>query len=254
MSSLQPALAWWCFARGGMTPEALVTTAAEIGYAGVELAPQEHWPAIAGAGLAIASAPAHQSLTDGLNRRENHNRIEREVHANLALAERWRIPVLICFSGNRKRLDDAIGAEQTAEGLRRVARAAEDAGITLALELLNSKVDHPDYQCDRTEWGVKVCEWVGSPSVKLLYDVYHMQIMEGDVIRTIERHHARIGHFHIAGNPGRHEPDATQELNYQAILRAIQATGYTGYVGMEFVPRDDPVAALAAAFQLLAAE
>ncbi len=254
MTSLKPAVAWWCFARGEMTPEALVTAAAEIGYAGVELAPQEHWPAISGAGLAIATAPAHQSLTDGLNRRENHDRIEREVHANLALAERWRIPVLICFSGNRNGLDDAIGAEQTAEGLRRIARAAEDGGVTLALELLNSKVDHPDYQCDRTAWGVKVCEWVDSPRVKLLYDVYHMQIMEGDVIRTIQRHHAHFGHYHIAGNPGRHEPDESQELNYPAILRAIRATGYVGYVGMEFVPRGDPIAALAASFQLLAAE
>ena len=245
-------VAWWCFAPERMTPEALVRAAADIGYAGIELADEEHWPRIVDAGLVIATARAHRSLEDGLNRRENHDRIEREIQANLALAERWRIPVLICFSGNRGGLDDEAGAERTGEGLRRVAGAAEDAGVTLALELLNSKVDHPDYQCDRTDWGVKVCEWVASPRVKLLYDVYHMQIMEGDVVRTIQRHHAHVGHYHVAGNPGRHEPDDTQELNYPAIFRAIRATGYAGYVGIEFIPRGDPVAALKAAHALAA--
>lgn len=251
MTSLKPSVAWWCFARGEMTPEALVKAVAGHGYAGVELAPQEHWSMITDAGLTVATAPAHASLVDGLNRPENHDRIEREIHASLALAQRWRTPVLICFSGNRGVLDDEAGAEQTAIGLRRVARAAEEANVTLALELLNSKVDHPDYQCDRTEWGVKVCEWVDSPCVKLLYDVYHMQIMEGDIIRTIQVHRGQIAHYHIAGNPGRQEPDDSQELNYPVILRAVRATGYDGYIGIEFVPRGDPIAALESAIQLL---
>ena len=252
MSDLRATVAWWGFERR-MAAKDLVRAAAGIGYAGIELAGEEHWPRIAEAGLVIATSRSHTTLEDGLNRRENHDRIEREIYANLERARRWQIPALICFSGNRAGLDDETGAEQTADGLRRVAGAAEDAGVTLVLELLNSRVDHPDYQCDRTAWGVKVCEWVASPAVKLLYDVYHMQIMEGDLIRTIDCHHALFGHYHVAGNPGRHEPDASQEIHYPAVYRAIRDTGYDGYVGMEFIPAGDPVAALRAAFDQLVA-
>jgi hydroxypyruvate isomerase len=133
--------------------------------------------------------------------------------------------------------------------LQRVAKAAEEAGVTLVLELLNSKVDHADYQCDRTAWGVEVCKAVNSPRVKLLYDIYHMQIMEGDVIRTIKDNIAYIGHFHTAGNPGRHELDENQELYYPAIARAIAATGYEGYIGQELMPVGDALAALEAAYK-----
>jgi hydroxypyruvate isomerase len=160
------------------------------------------------------------------------------------------IPNLICFSGRRAGLGDAEGAEITAEGLRRVAPAAEAAGVTLVLELLNSKIDHPDYQCDHTRWGAEVCRMVSSPRVKLLYDIYHMQVMEGDIIGTLRRHNDLIGHYHTAGVPGRHEIDGTQELNYPAILRAIAATGYSGYVGQEFLPQGDPGMALKAALDL----
>jgi len=211
---------------------------------------QEHWPLVREHGLAIAAINGHRSIEDGLNRRENHDRIEREIAANLELAARWGIPNLIVFSGNRGGLDDASGAEATAEGLRRVAGAAEDAGVTLALELLNSKVDHPGYQADRTAWGVRVCELVGSPRVKLLYDIYHMQVMEGDIIRTIQGNVAHIGHYHTAGNPGRNEIGDAQELHYPAIMRAILATRYAGYVGQEFIPAGDSVAALEEAFDL----
>jgi hydroxypyruvate isomerase len=122
--------------------------------------------------------------------------------------------------------------------------------VTLALELLNSKVDHPDYQCDHTAWGVEVCRLVNSPRVKLLYDIYHMQIMEGDIIRTIRQYHPYIAHYHTAGNPGRHELDESQELNYAPIVRALLETGYTGYLGQEFLPLGDPIAALKQAFDL----
>jgi hydroxypyruvate isomerase len=243
---MKTSVAWWCFERE-LGPERLVEAAVRGGYAGMELVPREDWPRVVVAGLTIAAVGGHVSLGDGLNRRENHDRIEGELVANLALAGEWGIPNLICFSGNRGGLDDAAGAENTAEGLRRVAKAAEEAGVTLVLELLNSRVDHPDYQCDRTEWGVRVCEWVDSPRVKLLYDVYHMQIMEGDLIRTIQTHHAQFGHYHIAGNPGRHEPDASQEINYPPIYRAIRETGFAGFIGMEFVASGEPVAALRAA-------
>src|SRR5581483_5913302 len=131
-------------------------------------------------------------------------------------AEKWHIPNVIVFSGNRAGLDDQTGAEITAEGLSRVARIAEDAGVTLTIELLNSKVNHPDYQCDRTAWGVQVCQMVNSPRVKLLYDIYHMQIMEGDVISTIRAYHPYFAHYHTAGVPGRHEIDESQELYYPA--------------------------------------
>jgi hydroxypyruvate isomerase len=247
---MKQAVAWWCLTPRALTPEQLVRAAAEIGYAGIELAEPEYWPLIREHGLTIVSTRGHESLTDGLNRRENHDRIEREVLANLKVAAQWGIPVLICFSGNRNGLADDLGAEITAAGLRRVAWAAEDAGVTLALELLNSKVNHPDYQCDHTAWGLRVCELVGSPRVKLLYDIYHMQVMEGDVMRTIRDHHAAFGHYHTAGNPGRNELDETQELNYRAIVRAIRETGYDGYIGQEFIPRGEPVAALRAAFDV----
>ncbi len=249
---MQQSLAWWCCTRVGMTPQEIVEAATAIGYAGVELASQEHWPLIAAAGLKIVAERGHASLEDGLNRRANHDRTEREIHANLDLAVKWGIPVLICFSGNRDGLDDAEGAKVTAAGLARVAEAAEQAGVTLALELLNSKVDHPGYQCDRTAWGLEVIRAVGSPRVRLLYDIYHMQIMEGDVIRTIREHHTAFGHYHTAGNPGRSDLDDAQELQYPAIVRAIAATGYDGYIGQEFIPKGDPVAALRHAFTVCA--
>jgi hydroxypyruvate isomerase len=237
-------LTWWSFADRGVAADELIRAVAAMGYDGIELAEEDLWPVIADAGLAIASHRGHGTIEDGLNRRENHNRIERELLASIELAQRWRIPTLICFSGNRDGLSDDEGIENTALGLSRVARAAEDAGVTLALELLNSRVDHPDYQCDRTAWGLAVIEHVASPRVKLLYDVYHMQIMEGDVIRTIQDNHDAFGHYHVAGNPGRHEPDRSQELWYPAIYRAISTTGFGGYVGMEFIPRGDPIASL----------
>ena len=248
MSQLKQSVSWWCFARAGLAPETLVRASAEIGYAGIELVGEEHWPLIVDHGLTIAAIPGHQSLTDGLNKRENHDRIEKELRDNLGKAVKWGIPNLICFSGNRQGLDDEQGIEITAEGLQRVAKAAEDAGVNIVLELLNSKVDHQDYQCDHTSWGVAVCQRVASPRVQLLYDIYHMQIMEGDLIRTIRQEHAHFGHYHTAGNPGRNDLDETQELNYPAIIRAIRDTGYEGFVGQEFIPQGEPLAALRAAF------
>ncbi len=250
MPPIKQSVSGWCFVPGLLTAEQLLRAAAETGYAGVELLPAEHWPAAREHELAIVSTQAHASISSGLNRREQHDRIEREILASLRLAEQWGIPNLICFSGERAGLPNAEGAEIAAEGLRRVAPAAEAAGVTLVLELLNSKVDHPDYQCDHTAWGVQVCRMVGSPRVKLLYDIYHMQIMEGNIIQTIRDHGALFGHYHTAGVPGRHEIDDTQELSYPAIVRAIAATGYDGYLGQEFVPTGDPLVALRSAFEI----
>jgi hydroxypyruvate isomerase len=251
MSPIKPTVAWWSFEQVGLTPDQLIEAVAGIGYAGIELAPQAEWAAIRERGLRIVCTRGHDDITNGLNDPTQHDRIEREILANLELAGQWDIPVLICFSGERKGLEDEAGAVNSADGLRRVAKAAEDAGVLLAIELLNSKVNHPDYQCDHTAWGVKVIEAVDSPAVKLLYDIYHMQVMEGDIIRTIQDNHQHFGHYHIAGNPGRNDPDASQEINYPPVLRAIEATGYTGYLGMEYTPKGDPVESLRAAYALL---
>ena len=250
MSSIKQSVSWWCFVRPGMTPQQLLRAAADIGYQAVELVEPEYWPLVKEYGLAIASINGGLSIEQGLNRREHHAQLTQKIRATIEQAAHWGIPNVIVFSGNRQGLADQTGAEITAEGLRHVAKAAEEAGVTLVLELLNSKVDHKDYQCDHTSWGVEVCRMVNSPRVKLLYDIYHMQIMEGDIIRTIEDHHAYFGHYHTAGNPGRHELDDTQELSYPPIVRAILKTGYEGYLGQEFVPRGDPIAGLKQAFDL----
>jgi len=245
---LRQAFSWWAFYCDGMDADALLAAAARIGYSGVEMPPESLWPAIHEHGLQIATIGGHSSLTNGLNRRENHDRIEVEIRANLEKAVANQIPALIVFSGNRAGIADADGFDATVEGLRRVIPLAEAAGVTLLLELLNSRVDHPNYEADHTEWGVRVSEAVASPRFRLLYDIYHMQVMEGDVIATIRRHATHIGHYHTAGVPGRHDLDDTQELNYPAIVRAILATGYAGYLGHEFIPKADRLAALTAAF------
>jgi hydroxypyruvate isomerase len=248
--AFKQSVAWWCFVPGKMTPEALIRAAADLGYAGIDLIPQEYWQLAKDHGQKVAVFNGHQSLTDGFNKRENKARLEKEIRASIEQAAQWGIPNVLCFSGNRSGISDTEGAEITAENLRAVAKIAEDAGVTLVLELLNSKVDHPDYQCDRTPWGVQVCQMVDSRRVKLLYDIYHMQIMEGDVIRTIREYHPYFGHYHTAGNPGRHELDDTQELNYPPIMRAIAETGFDGYVAQEFIPVGDPIAGLKQAFEV----
>ena len=250
MNKIKQSLSWWCFNRDGMEPGRFFKEAKKIGYPAVELLPRELWDTAREAGLVIATHGGHASLTDGLNRPENHERIVDEINQMLEWAVQYQIPNLIVFSGNRKGLSDEEGAVNTAEGLKRVAKAAETKGITLVLELLNSKVDHKDYQCDHTAWGVQVMKMVNSPRVKLLYDIYHMQIMEGDVIRTLRDNIGYIGHIHTAGNPGRHDIDDTQELNYPPIFRAIAESNFDGYVGHEFVPKGESIAAIRAAYKL----
>ena len=249
MDHIKQSISWWSFAQGDMTIQRMMRLAADIGYESIELVEQEHWQFIKDHGLTIASLKGQSSIEEGFNRREHHDHLEREVRANIALAAQWGIPNVIVFSGNRDGLDDKTGAEITAQGLKRLARTAQDEGVTLILELLNSKVDHPDYQADKTIWGVQVCQMVDSPAVKLLYDIYHMQVMEGDIIRTIREHHAYFGHYHTAGNPGRQELDERQELQYKPIIQAIAATGYKGYLGHEFIPTGDPEVALRQAFE-----
>ena len=249
MADLQQSLSWWCFKDLGVDAPDLIQAAAKIGYSGIELVEEVHWPAIVDAGLKIISMGGHDSIAEGLNRRENHPRIEKEIRGKIDLAVKWKVPVLICFSGNRHNGSDEEGISICAEGLARVAQHAEQAGVALAVELLNSKVDHQGYQCDHTAWGVQLCERVGSPAVGLLYDIYHMQIMEGDLIRTIRENHRHFPHYHTAGNPGRGPMDDVQEIHYPPIYRAIAETGYAGHIGHEFIPKGDPVTELRRAFE-----
>jgi hydroxypyruvate isomerase len=249
MGAISQSVTWWCYVPEKLAAAQFVEAVSEAGYAAVDLVPPDYWSLVSDSGLAISAITGHQPLEIGLNRVDLHDRLEDEIRENIEHARRLGVPNLICFSGNRKGLDDATGLEATAAGFARVAPAAEQAGVTLLLELLNSKVDHPDYQADHTAWGVQVCQAVSSPSVKLLYDVYHMQIMEGDIIRTIRSNHQFIGEYHTAGNPGRNELDQLQEIYYPPILQAIKETGYRGYIAHEFIPKGDPVTSLRATFQ-----
>tara|TARA_B100000902_G_scaffold387534_1_gene431820 strand:+ start:584 stop:1357 length:774 start_codon:yes stop_codon:yes gene_type:complete len=240
---------------GNFNQKTLIKEIAEIGYSAVEIwGRDEKFEELCDHtqeyGLTIASMIGHESLTDGLNNPNNHHRIEDELGKSIEIAVKSGISGLICFSGNRiAGLTESQALENTAKGLLRVAPYAERCGITLNIELLNSKIDHIGYQCDSTGWGLEIIKQVNSPNVKLLYDIYHMQIMEGDIIRTISENINAIGHFHTAGNPGRNELDDNQELNYSAICSTIAATDYKGFVGHEFRPRgDNIVGALKQAF------
>jgi hydroxypyruvate isomerase len=245
-----------CFGPFGRAagPEKAIAAAAEIGFASVEMLPEEHWPLVRDQGLDIAIISGHASLPDGLNNRANHGRIETELKESIDKAVEHGIPSLITFSGNREDRTDEEGFDNCVEGLLRVKGYAEDKGINLCMELLNSKVNHPDYQCDRTPWGVRLCQAVDSPRVRLLYDIYHMQIMEGDLIRTIQDHHEWIAHYHTAGNPGRKDLDDEQEIYYPAVMRAIATTGYGGYVGHEYSPKGDAIESMRASFATCSVE
>ena len=244
----EQSVSWWSFAAQA-DPVELLQTCKDIGYAAMEMVPPEMMQLTRDQGLKIATHMLHGSIPVGMNDPRNWDDIKRQSEASLKLAQQWEIPYLICFSGNREPgIDDELGAENSIKQLEVLARDAESAGKVLILELLNSKVNHPDYMCDRTAWGVQVVSAVDSPSARLLYDIYHMQVMEGDVIQTIRDYHQWFAHYHTAGVPGRNEIGETQELYYPAICRAIAETGFTDYVGQEFVPVGDWKAALRQAY------
>lgn len=200
------------------------------------------------AGLQVASMCGHRSIASGMNNPAEHDRIIVELRESFDIAARLNIPSLITFSGNRiEGMSEEQAIANCVACLERIAPYAEEKGINLNMELLNSKVNHPGYQADSTRFGAEICRRVNSPRVKLLYDIYHMQIMEGDVIRTIGENHQYYGHYHTAGNPGRHELDDRQELFYPAIAKAIAETGFDGYFAHEFIPTRDPMTSLAEA-------
>jgi hydroxypyruvate isomerase len=237
----------WPFSR--LPIPDLARAAKGMGIASVELLEPEEYALAQAAGVTCAVGYAKAGdprtrLTKGWNREAHHAWLVPGYEEGLRLAAAAGVPNLICFSGNREGLGDAEGLRASAAGLRQLMPAAERLGVTVIMELFNSKVDHPDYMCDSTRWGVDLVQAVGSPRFKLLYDIYHMQIMEGDVIRTIRQHHAHFAHYHTAGVPGRHEIDDTQELNYRAIARALAEVGFTGYLAQEFIPLRDPLTSL----------
>jgi hydroxypyruvate isomerase len=176
-------------------------------------------------------------IVKGWNDKQNHEQLIKGYTEVIPLVAKAGYKNLIAFSGNRNGMDDETGMRNSDEGLKKIMALAEKNNVTIIMELLNSRVDHPDYMCDKSAWGVELCKMVGSPNLKLLYDIYHMQIMEGDLIRTIKRDHQFIGHYHTAGNPGRNEIDETQEINYPAVVRAVLDTGYKGYFCQEFIPK-----------------
>jgi hydroxypyruvate isomerase len=240
----------WCYARVPL--DELCAAAKRMGLESVELLGEKEWDVPRRHGLTCAMANGPSTIPVGFNRPSEHDRLVAESERLLPLVAAAGLPNMIVFSGNRDGMSDGEGLEHCVRGLQRITPTAERLGVTVCMELLNSKVDHKDYMCDHTAWGAELVKRVGSPRFKLLYDIYHMQIMEGDVIRTIRDNFAHIGHFHTGGVPGRNEIDETQELHYPAIMRAIADLGYSGFVGQEFVPKRDPLASLAQGAQICA--
>ena len=233
----------WCY--GDIPLEKLAAACKEMGIESIELLNEKDWALVGKFGLKCAVGYATDwGIPKGFNREENHEKLIADYTSMIPKAAAAGVPNLICFSGNREGQDDNEGLIACANGLRKLTPIAEKYGVTIIMELLNS-YGHKDYQCDKTSWGAVLCEMVSSERFKLLYDIYHMQIMEGNIIDTIKKYHVHIGHYHTGGVPGRNELDETQELNYAAIMRAIVATGYKGFVGQEFVPTNpDKLASL----------
>jgi len=218
--------------------------AARLGAHGIDLVGPEAFPLLKKHGLIPTMVPGGSSIKAGINDKNNHPVIDPKMREAIKAAAAAGAPNVIVLAGDRKGLTDEAGLENSALFLNNIKGLAEEHGVTLCTELLNSKVNHPGYMCDHTAWGVELCKRVESPRVKLLYDIYHMQIMEGDVIRTIQQNIKYIGHFHTAGNPGRHQFDDTQELHYQGICRAIADLGYQGYLAHEYTPTKNPIETL----------
>jgi hydroxypyruvate isomerase len=238
----------WCYNK--IPLDDLARAAAGMGLKGIDLVGPNDWPTLKKYGLLATMTTGAGTIPDALNRKDLHEKLEKEFRENIPRAAENGLPNVITFSGNRRGMADGEAIENCVTLLNRVKGVAEQHGVTICLELLNSKIDHKDYQCDHTAWGVEVVKRVNSPRVKLLYDIYHMQIMEGDVIRTIRENIQWIAHFHTGGVPGRHEIDQTQELNYPPVIRAIIETGFTGYIAHEFVPTRDPLTSLREAIVL----
>jgi hydroxypyruvate isomerase len=240
---LKQSVSRWCYGKIPM-PQ-FCKAVADMGLTAIDLLGEADWPVVREFGLVCSmGSGGGGSIADGLNVRANHDRIVGGLERLMPKAKELQVPNLITFFGNRRGMSDEEATANCIDGLNRVKKAAEETGITICVELLNSKIDHKDYQGDRTRFGVEIVKAVGSPRVKLLYDIYHMQIMEGDLIRTIRDNWDYIAHFHTGGVPGRHELDGTQEVTWRAVATAIADLKFDGYFAHEFVPTRDPLTSL----------
>ena len=243
----------WCY--NALTVEELCKAVKKIGFSAIDLVGPKDWPTLQQYGVFSSMCNgAEINLTDGFADKTYHATLIKNYTELIPLVAKAGYKNLICFSGSRRGMDDETGLQNATEGLKQIIGLAEKEGVILQMELLNSRVDHKDYMCDRSSWGVELCKRVGSENFKLLYDIYHMQIDEGDVIRSIRNNHQYYGHYHTAGVPGRHELDENQELYYPAIMKAIMATGFKDYVAQEFIPtakeNKDKIAALKKAVKI----
>ena len=234
-SIIRQSVCRWTYSKFSL--DDLCIKAKQIGYQAIDLVGPKEWNVLKQHGMDSSMCNgAEISLTEGWNRPEYHNQLTKNYLEHIEYVHQAGYKNLICFSGNKKGMDDETGLKNCVTGLKKILGEAEKKGVVIQMELFNSKVNHPDYMCDRSSWGIELCKRIDSPNFKLLYDIYHMQISEGDIIRSIQQSHSYFGHYHTAGVPGRHEIDDSQELYYPAIMRAIAATGYTGYVAQEFIP------------------
>ncbi len=246
---LKQSVCRWCYSKTSL--DDLCQAAQHIGLKGIDLVNAPDWPTVTKYGLVPSMVQGNARIPDGFNRLENHDKLVSDLQELITLVAANKLPNVIAFSGNRKGMPDAEGLANCVTGLNRIKKFAEEKGVTVNLELLNSKVNHKDYMADHVAWGAEMCKKVDSPRVKLLYDIYHMQIMEGDIIRNIRDNYAYLGHFHTGGVPDRHELNDKQELNWRAVATAIADLGFQGYFAHEFVPiAPDPLQSLQQAYEL----
>lgn len=232
------------FGRSDLDFESKCREAARLGVYGIDLVGPEAFPVLKKYGLVPTMVPGGSGIKSGINDKKNHAEMDRRMRDAIKAAAGAGAPNVIALAGDRKGISDEEGLDNTVVFLSNIKGQAEDQGVTICMELLNSKVNHPGYMCDHTAWGVEACKRVNSPRIKLLYDIYHMQIMEGDIIRTIKSNFQYLGHFHTAGNPGRHEFDDTQEMNYTGICKAIADLGFQDSIAHEYTPTKDPLETL----------
>ena len=233
-----------CLRKARMDAEQTASLLTKMGVVGRDLVGRDDWPLLKKHGLVATMVSGAGSIRKGLNDKSMHPKFLDDFKNNIKAAAEYKWPNVICMAGDRKGISDEVGMDNCHTILKEAVKIAEDHEVTICMELLNSRVNHPGYMCDKSTWGFELCRRVDSLRFKMLYDIYHMQIMEGDLIATIRKNIKYIGHFHTAGVPGRHELNENQEIYYPAVMRAIVETGYTGYVAHEYTPIHDPVESL----------
>jgi hydroxypyruvate isomerase len=249
--NINHSVCYWCY--GDLSLEQMCLEVKKIGFGAIDLLKPSEWPTAKKHGLhcSMCYTAGETSLTKGWNNKAHHAWLIKDYLEAIPLVAAAGYTNLICFAGNRNGMDDETGLQNCVEGLKQIMPLAEKHGVIIQIELFNSRIDHKDYMGDKSAWGIELCKRLGSPNFKILFDIYHMQIDEGDIIRSIQDNHQYFGHYHTAGVPGRNEIDERQELYYPAIMRAIAATGYKGYVAQEFIPKDkDAMASLRKAIEI----